>query len=921
MEIKKLRVEYRENPIGLDVKKPRFSWILASEKQNCMQTAYQIQVTESESQAAAWDSGKVESEQSVLVEYAGEELKPEMSYKVLVQVWDNKGESASAAGTFETGLLHPEQMTADWITSGFSAEERACPVFFKDVVLRGKVAKARIYATALGLYQIDLNGHKVGDSFFTPGWTSYHHRVQYQTYDVTDLLAGDAARMEITVADGWYKGPFGFTLRPNIYGDRTAALAELHITYVDGTKEVVGTGTDWKVTTGKIRESQIYFGETIDSTFTVSEEDAKAVQVLDLDKSVLVSQESEPVQITCRTQAKELIVTPKGELVLDFGQNMSGFVEVRVPGTAGCGEAGQKIVVNHAETLDKDGNFYPDTLRQATSVDTYICNGQEQVFLPHFTFHGFRYIRLLGIEKETIQLENFVACTLHTNMELTGNFTCSDQRVNQLWHNVRWGMRGNFLDIPTDCPQRDERLGWTGDAQVFAATASFHMNTALFYEKWLRDLKAEQTKEWGVPHVIPNILGDQASAAAWSDVAAVIPWVVYETFGDKRVLEDQFDSMKGWVDYITEHCDANGLWQNGFQYGDWLALDKEESADRTGATDKYLVANAYYAYSCELVVRAANVLGKTEEAEKYQALHDKIVELFNEEYITRTGRLVSETQTGCILALHFHLAEEKCRERILKSLITNIENHKNHLATGFVGTPYACLTLSDCGKHDLAGTIFLQEDYPSWLYAVKKGATTIWERWNSIMPDGSFDESGMNSLNHYAYGSIAEWMVKKIAGINIIEAGYKKFYIKPMFVKGITHAEAVYDSVYGTIRSAWKCENKAITVDITVPANTSADIYLPERDGVITVGSGSYHYEYATETSLEKDRYTMDSTLQQIISEPLAVEMFNQYAPGMLDGPMIQFAYQMTMSELVAQAPQAKPLYEMVISALNAQYR
>lgn len=867
MELKKVRVEYRDNPIGLDVKKPRFSWILDSEKQNCMQTAYHILVLESESQATVWDSGKVESEQSVLIEYAGEELQPETSYKYLVKVWDNQDGVASAGGTFETGLLHPEHMAADWITSGFSEEEKACPVFFKDVTLHGKVAKARIYATALGLYQIDINSHKVGDSFFTPGWTSYHHRVQYQTYDVTELLVADAAHLEITVADGWYKGPFGFTLRPNIYGDRTAALAELHITYADGTEEVIGTGADWKVTTGKIRESQIYFGETIDSTFVASEMDTKAVQVLELDKSVLVGQEGEPVQITCRTQAKELIVTPKGELVLDFGQNMSGFVEVRVSGTAGCGEAGQKIVVNHAETLDKDGNFYPETLRQATSVDTYICNGQEQVFRPHFTFHGFRYIRLHGIEKESIQLENFVACTLHTNMELTGNFTCSDQRVNQLWHNVQWGMRGNFLDIPTDCPQRDERLGWTGDAQVFAATASFHMNTALFYEKWLRDLKAEQTKEWGIPHVIPNILGDQASASAWSDVAAVIPWVVYETFGDKRVLEDQFDSMKGWVDYITDHCDDNGLWQNGFQYGDWLALDKEESADRTGATDKYLVANAYYAYSCELVVRAAKVLGKTEEAEKYQALYDKIVELFNEEYITRTGRLVSETQTGCILALHFRLAEEKHRERILKALVTNIENHKNHLATGFVGTPYACLTLSDCGKHDLAGTIFLQEDYPSWLYAVKKGATTIWERWNSIMPDGSFDESGMNSLNHYAYGSIAEWMVKKIVGINIIEAGYKKFYVKPMFIKGLTHAEATYDSVYGTIRSAWKCENKTITVDVTVPANTTADIYLPEKDGVITVGSGSHHYEYATETNLEKDRYSMDSTLQQIISE------------------------------------------------------
>lgn len=921
MKLRDLRIEYRRNPIGLDVEKPRFSWKLDSDKQGCMQKAYQVQVMDMQTGVSVWDSKKTESDQSVLVEYAGKPLMSETDYQVSVRIWDNQGNEAVIQGVFETGLLHPEKMEAEWITSGFPKGEKACPVFFKDISLKRNIKKARIYATALGLYEIEIDGEKAGSDYFAPGWTSYHHRLQVQTYDVTEILQKkENVCMQITVADGWYKGPFGFTLRSDIYGDQTAALAELHITYEDGEKEVVKTDIGWKVKTGAIRESQIYFGETIDSTFAASEADARPVQILEQDKQILIGQEGEPVQITCRTQAKELIVTPKGELVLDFGQNMSGFVEVHVSGEAGQGEDGQKIVIYHAETLDRDGNFYPDTLRQATSIDTYICNGKEQSFRPHFTFHGFRYIRLEGIEKEAVELKNFVACTLHTNMELTGRFTCSDERVNQLWHNIQWGMRGNFLDIPTDCPQRDERLGWTGDAQVFAATASFHMNTALFYEKWLHDLKAEQTQEWGVPHVVPNILGDQAGAAAWSDVAAIVPWVVYETFGDKKVLEDQFDSMKGWVDYITEHCDENGLWQNGFQYGDWLALDKEESADRTGATDKYLVANAYYAYSCGMVVKAAKVLGRTEEAKKYEALYQKIVELFNEEYITRTGRMVSETQTGCILALHFGLAKEEYRDRILNTLKTNIENHKNHLATGFVGTPYACLTLSDNGEHDLAGTIFLQEDYPSWLYAVKKGATTIWERWNSIMPDGSFDESGMNSLNHYAYGSIGEWMVKKIAGINLVEPGYKKFYVKPMFIKGITHAEAVYESVYGTIKSAWRCENKKITVDVAVPANTTADIFLPEKDGVITVGSGAYRYEYETETSLEKERYSMDSTLQQILSEPLAVELFNQHVPGMLDGPMIQFAYQMTMSELTAQAPQAKPLYQMVIQALNAQY-
>ena len=978
LQIEKLRVEYRENPIGLDVAKPRFSWILKTEKENCMQSAYRLCVMETanadlgaanvvrpEAEHAdrpdadtgdtaaenagrpdadtvaacgpcVWDSLRVESDQSVLVEYAGASLKPETAYRYRVTVWDREGECAEAEGSFETGLLQPENMAADWITSGFGEEEKACPVFTRSFMLRGEVKKARLYATALGLYEIELNGEKVGDAYFAPGWTSYGHRIQYQTYDVTEMLrkagsvpagapgkdssaGGRPVCMQITVADGWYKGPFGFTLRPNIYGDQTAALAELHITYADGSVQTVKTDGDWQVQTGRIRESQIYFGETFDSTWGSQSSAPQPAHILAKDKSMLTAQESEPVRITCRTEAKELIVTPKGELVLDFGQNMSGFVEVHVTGRDGCGALGQKILVHHAETLDKDGNFYPETLRQAVSVDTYICDGTERVFRPHFTFHGFRYIRLEGIEKDAVRPENFVACTLHTDMELTGSFHCSDERVNRLWSNIGWGMRGNFLDIPTDCPQRDERLGWTGDAQVFSATASYLRNTALFYEKWLRDLKAEQTKEWGVPHVIPNILGDQASAAAWSDAATVIPWVVYETFGDKRVLEEQFESMKGWVDYITEHCGENGLWQNGFQYGDWLALDKEESADRTGATDKYLVANAYYAYSCGIVAKAAKALGREDEAVRYEALCRDITERFNDEYITRTGRMVSETQTGCVLALHFHLAKEEYRERILGSLVNNIENHKNHLATGFVGTPYLCLALSDCGRHDLAGTIFLQEDYPSWLYAVKMGATTIWERWNSIMPDGSFDVSGMNSLNHYAYGSIGEWMVKKVAGLTLLEPGYKRFRVKPMFGKGITHAEAVYESVYGTIRAAWKCEDHQITVDVTVPANTSAEILLPEKDGVITVGSGTYHYAYATRTSLEKARYSMDSTLQQIVAEPLAVELFNRYAPGALDGPMIQFAYQMTMAEMCAVAPEARPLYEMIVNTLNAQ--
>ena len=632
MRLRDVKVEYRDNPIGLDVKKPRFSWKLESEQGNTMQTAYRIYVTNHDEvgkdKNIVWDSEKVDSQQSVLVEYDGNTLQPETTYHCYIQVWDNHGEVADKEVTFETGLCTSENIIADWITHDFSEEETACPIFFKKFSIEKKVKKARLYATALGLYELSMDGQRVGDSYFTPGWTSYQKRLQYQTYDVTQFLNEQEHRFEITVADGWYKGPFGFTLRPNIYGEQVGALAQLHIFYEDGTKEILKTDSSWYVTTGKIRYSQIYMGETIDCNIQNTE--VFPVQLLDADKERIISQESEPVRITKRIKAKEFILTPNGEKVIDFGQNLAGFVEIKLHG-----KAGEKVIISHAETLDKDGNFYPDTLRQAKSIDTFICDGQEQVVHPHFTFHGFRYIKVEGIEN--IELSDFTACVLHTDMQVTGSFQCSNEMVNQLQSNIQWGQRGNFLDIPTDCPQRDERLGWTGDAQVFSKTASYNMNTALFFTKWLHDLKSEQTKEFGPPHVVPNILDNQDAAAAWSDAATIIPWTVYQVYEDQRVLEEQYESMKGYIDYITEHCGENGLWQTGFQYGDWLALDKEESADRTGATDKYLVANAYYAYSTKIVYQTAEILEYKEDAKKYKDLYEEILRKFNQEYITATA--------------------------------------------------------------------------------------------------------------------------------------------------------------------------------------------------------------------------------------------------------------------------------------------
>lgn len=905
MRLYDFRTEYRENPIGLTEKAPRFSWKIESQEKDTLQTAYEIKVTD-EKGNIVWNSGKKASDQSVLISYEGETLADEMLYKVEVSVADNHGNVESIGGTFETGIFDNAEFIAKMITSDFPEEETACPVFGKTFAIDKKVKKARLYATAHGVYEVTLNGQTVGDYRMAPGWTSYHNRLQYQIYDVTEQLV-EENKIAITVGNGWYKGILGFYCQPNQYGTQVGAFAELHVEYEDGSKEVIATDETWSVKTGEIRYSEIYMGETIDTD--APEITEGNVVVKDFDKAVLTAQENEPVRITEKIVGKELIVTPKGEKLVDFGQIVTGVVEAHVKG-----EKGQKIVLRHAEVLDKDGNFYPETLRQAKSIDTFICNGEEQIFRPHFTFHGFRYICVEGMEEFTA--DQFIACVTHSDMEKTGDFHCSNKKVNQLQSNITWSQRDNFLDIPTDCPQRDERLGWTGDAQVFSWTAAFNRNTALFYKKWMRDVAAESSLEKGVPHVVPDIL-DSYSSSAWSDVAVIVPWVVYQIYGDKGILEENWKCMHEWVDYIKNNCGENGLWQSGFQYGDWLALDKEESADRTGATDKYMIANAYYLYVTELVKKTAEVLGKDEEAKKYAELYETTLDAFRREYYTETGRIVSETQTGAIISLYFNLAREKDRKRILNTLLTNIANHKNHLATGFVGTPYICHTLSENGAHEMAATLFMKEDYPSWLYAVNMGATTIWERWNSIKPDGTFDESGMNSLNHYAYGSVGDWMYRKVAGLSQLEPGYKKFQVKPMFVKGIEEWGTEFDSVYGKIVANTSCKAGKIHVHVEVPANTTAVIVLPEKEEVHEVGSGVYDFEYDTETSLAVERFSMDSTLGEIVAEPLAVEMFNQMAPGMLEGPMIQFAYGMTLAELLGAAPEAKPMYEAVLNALN----
>ena len=908
LQLKNLTVEYQSQPFGIDILEPRFSWHLCSDKADIVQESYSIQVLTSE--GTVWETGVIQSDQSHLVKYEGKPILPKTRYQMVVSVTDNYGCIAISNTWFETGLMSAENMKACWITHEYEDDVEACPVFIKKFLLPAKVKQARLYASALGVYQASLNGDKIGDIFLAPGWTCYNKRIQYQTYDVTHLLQSEN-QIEITVGNGWYKGDFGFDNRNTNYGDRTAVIAQLEIELEDGARQVILTDESWNYTTGPRRYSEIYHGETIDYTFVP--EDLNEAVVLRHPTNLLVAQECEPVRITKRLRPQKVITTPKGETVLDFGQNLVGVVEAKLKYPKGT-----TITLQHAEVLDQHGNFYTANLRSAKATDTFLCSGSNDIFLPAFTFHGFRYLKIEGLD-DALEPDNFTACVLHTDMQITGTFSCSHKGITQLQSNIQWGQRGNFLDIPTDCPQRDERLGWTGDAQVFASTAAYNMNVALFFTKWLRDLAAEQTPELGVPRVVPNLLSTLEGTAAWGDAATVIPWTMYLTYGDTRILQEQYPSMKGWVEYIHSKAGENNLWQSGYQYGDWLALDKEEGSGNGGGTDVYLVASAYFAYSTQIVAWSAELLGYAEDAEKYSALHQLIVEAFQKEYITQTGRMVCETQTACVLALYFDLAKQEDRDRILTSLTNNISKHNNHLTTGFVGTPYLCHTLTENGQHALAGKIFLKRDLPSWLYAVDLGATTIWERWDSMKKDGSFDETGMNSFNHYAYGSIGDWMYKRLAGIQIAQPGYKKSRIAPMPIPGITWVDASIETPYGLLVSNWNCSNNLFRLDIEVPANTTAIICFPGKEEEIELGSGRYHYEYDTDIELELKKYSMVSTVGEILKNNLAIELLNQYMPGLTDAPLLNLVMNSSINEIsTLMPPEVIDLFKTVIVQINA---
>jgi alpha-L-rhamnosidase len=725
------------------------------------------------------------------------------------------------------------------------------------------------------LYEAQINGQKVGDAYLTPGWTSYNKRLQYQTYDVTGLLKNGANAIGVTLGSGWYRGYIGFAGQNNFYGKKLALLLQLDITYADGSVEHVVTDESWKTSTGAIRASEIYDGETVDARedkpgfATTGYNDSKwgGVTADNFGYDILTATYNEPVRKHETFKALRVIKTPLGEQVIDFGQNLVGWVVIKAKGNAG-----DAIKIWHAEVLDKNGNFYTTNLRAAKAEDEYILKGgSDEIFEPHFTFHGFRYIKLEGYPGD-INLDNFTAVALYSDMKPTGSFTSSDALINQLQHNIQWGQKGNFLDVPTDCPQRDERLGWTGDAQVFSRTATFNMNVNNFFAKWLKDVAADQFTSGSVPFVVPNVLGAGAGGSTgWADVSTIIPWNMYLAYGDKRILENQYASMKAWVDYMQK-ASKNDLWNTGFHFGDWLFYRPDDDNDgRAAVTNKYLIAQCFYAHSTQLLINAATVLGKTDDVTNYSQLLKRVKVAFLNEYATPNGGLVSGTQTAYVLALNFDMLPENLRTQAAARLADNVKSYNNHLTTGFLGTPYLCHVLTRFGYSDVAYKLLLQQTYPSWLYPVKMGATTIWERWDGIKPDSTFETPSMNSFNHYSYGAIGDWMYRAVVGLDTYEdgVGYKHIKVMPHIGAGLSKASATLQTYYGELSSGWKTDNGNITLDVEIPSNTTANIYIPAtnagavteggvalqsvkdlqvtgtEDGYVVVkaGSGKYHFE------------------------------------------------------------------------------
>ena len=873
MKITNCRTNHMLQPVGFAMDKAVVSWITESEM-----SSKQVRAEVKLALDGAMQNVIYTSDASVNADSTGFvlpiDLQPRTEYFWTVQVWGDGGDTAiSEVNFFETGKRE-ELLGGNWITTPWQEKKRS-PYIRKGITLPCNVRKARLYITGLGLYLCEINGRRVGNEYFAPGCTAVDRWVQVYTYDVTEHLHAGGNVLGVMMGDGWAKGRFGAAYHMEdvdgyvdtylMEDNERAALnngktyigeyllkAELRVELEDGTEQVFVTDESWKCAPSPILEDSIYDGEVFDenrviahwSEVACSDDGWDTMRIVeDPNLGALEDRLSLPVRIKETIKPIGFIHTPAGETVLDMGQNMTGWVAFRVQEPAGT-----RIRLQHGEILQK-GCFYNDNLRAAKAEYVYISDGSEKYVQPHFTFYGFRYVKIEGIENP--KLEDFTGCVVYSDVEETGWFTTSDSRINQLFSNAKWSQKDNFLDVPTDCPQRDERMGWTGDAQVFCKTGSYNMDTYAFYTKYLHDLWREQEKNHGmVSHVIPTIIREsfensgfwQGGACVWGDSATIMPWTLYEQYGDPAILQRQYPSMKAWVDWILRKVvNADGIWDGGFQFGDWLALDGNREDDRLGGTDEAYIASVYLKYSAELVAKAARVLQLDADEAYYAAVSQRTKEAICKEYFGADGHCTIQTQTAQVLALVMDIVPQQNRKLVAEDLLKLLKERDMHLSTGFVGTPFLCMALSMEGYSEAAYEVLFKEDFPSWLYEVNMGATTIWERGNSVLPDGSMSGTGMNSLNHYTYGSIARWMYENIAGLTPMEPGFKKFRICPEFTDRFSDVHARYRSAKGMIEVQWtKAGEKTYELRIHVPFDTTAVVCLPAGNtdpGELTAGT------------------------------------------------------------------------------------
>ncbi len=711
-------------------------------------------------------------------------------------------------------------------------DAKSIPYLRKPFVLKQSVQRAVLYATALGLYEVHLNGQRVGDHVLAPDWTDYRKRVRYQAYDVTTLLKRGDNTLGALLANGWFSGKIGNGANA-FFGKVPAFFAQLEVTYADGHTEQIVTDASWKSLRSPILASDFMLGEDYDARLEVKGwdkpglDDSKwtVVGVRDESSRRLEAQVMEPVRKVIELKSKTVTEPKPGSWVYDLGQNMVGVVRLKVSAPAGT-----RLTLRHAEMLNDNGTIYTKNLRGAPSVDHYICNGTgTEIWEPRFTFHGFRYVEITGLTGNP-KLDAVTGVVITSDTPQAGEFACSDPRINQLQSNIQWGQRGNYISIPTDCPQRDERLGWMGDAQVFIRTATYNADVAAFFTKWLVDVDDGQTAAGAFADVNPNTMNCY-SVPAWGDAGVICPWTIYEIYGDKRVLEKHLPAMTKWVDYLHLHStDLLRDKDRGNDYGDWLS----QHAD----TPKDLIGTAYFAYSTHLLAKSYRALGHDEAAEKYEKLFAEIKAAFNQAYVSTDGRIKGNTQCVYAMALKFELLPENLRAKAAQYLEDDIKAKGGHLSTGFVGVSYLLPVLTQAGKADTAYGLLLQDTFPSWLFSVKHGATTIWERWDGWTPDKGFQDPVMNSFNHYSLGSCGEYLFGGIGGIKPASPGYKTIQIKPIIRSGLTWAKTSYDSINGKIATAWKRDGQRLTLEVVVPANTTATVFIPAKSAENIMESG-----------------------------------------------------------------------------------